>query len=286
MCLRASSRRLFLFFFRSRKPLLLQAFDDTARRSERPPELTIILYRLPCTAPLNSLPYPVGQDGPAPKRTSMNFDVARTQMLGQQLRAWSVLNDRVLNAFRHTPREFFVPSELRDLAFADAEIPLGHGQSMLSPKVEGRVLQALDIEPIENVLVVGTGSGYLTACIASLAKHVVSIDIFPDFVADAEAKLRDHDIRNVELAVADATALDYAAQFDAIAVTASVPTFDEHFVRMLRPRGRLFIVVGDPPAMEARLVTLSPGGGTTSESLFETVLTPMINAARPAPFVL
>jgi protein-L-isoaspartate(D-aspartate) O-methyltransferase len=216
----------------------------------------------------------------------MNFDVARTQMLGQQLRAWSVLNDRVLNAFRHTPREFFVPSDLRDMAFADAEIPLGHGQSMLSPKVEGRVLQALDIEPIEDVLVIGTGSGYLTACIASLARHVVSVDIFPDFVTAAEAKLAEHDIRNVELAVADATALDYVGRFDAIAVTVSVPTLDEHFVRMLRPRGRLFIVVGEAPAMEARLLTLQPGGGVTSEGLFETVLTPMINAARPQPFVL
>lgn len=216
----------------------------------------------------------------------MNFDVARTQMLGQQLRAWSVLNDRVLNAFRHTPREFFVPSDLRDLAFADVEIPLGHGQAMLAPKVEGRVLQALAIEPIEDVLVVGTGSGYLTACIASLAKHVVSVDIFPDFVAAAEARLADHDIRNVELAVADALALGYAARFDAIAVTASLPTLGEHFVRMLRPQGRLFVVVGEAPAMEARLVTLQPNGVTTSESLFETVLTPMINAVRSEPFVL
>lgn len=216
----------------------------------------------------------------------MNFDVARTQMLGQQLRAWSVLNDRVLNAFRHTPREFFVPSEMRDLAFADVEIPLGHGQSMLAPKVEGRILQALAIEPIDEVLVVGTGSGYLTACVASLAKRVVSVDIFPDFVADAQAKLADHDIRNVELAVADALTLNYTARFDAIAVTASVPTLDEHFVRMLKPHGRLFIVVGEAPAMEARLVTLQPGGGTTSEGLFETVLTPMINAVRPEPFVL
>lgn len=216
----------------------------------------------------------------------MNFDVARTQMLGQQLRAWSVLNDRVLNAFRHTPREFFVPAELCDLAFADVEIPLGHGQSMLAPKVEGRVLQALAVEPIDDVLVIGTGSGYLTACVAGLAKQVVSVDIFPDFVADAKAKLAEHGIDDVELAVADATALDYTARFDAIAVTASVPALDEHFVRMLRPGGRLFIVVGDAPAMEARLITLHPGGGTTSEGLFETVLTPMINAARPEPFVL
>lgn len=216
----------------------------------------------------------------------MNFDVARTQMLGQQLRAWSVLDDRVLNTFRDMPRELFVPEGLRDLAFADAEIPLGHGQSMLAPKVEGRILQALAIEPIDDVLVVGTGSGYLTACVAGLAKRVVSVDIFADFVAAAEAKLADHDVRNVELAVADALTLSYPARFDAIAVTASVPTQTEHFVRMLRPQGRLFVVVGQAPAMEARLITLQPNGATTTQGLFETVLTPMINAARPEPFVL
>lgn len=216
----------------------------------------------------------------------MNFDVARTQMLGQQLRAWSVLNDRVLNTFRDMPREFFVPEELRDLAFADVEIPLGHGQSMLAPKVEGRILQALAIEPIDDVLVVGTGSGYLTACVAGLAKRVVSVDIFPDFVAAAEAKLADHHVHNVELAAVDALTLSYPAQFDAIAVTASVPALGEHFVRMLRPQGRLFVVVGQAPAMEARLITMQPNGTTTTQGLFETVLAPMINAGRPEPFVL
>jgi protein-L-isoaspartate(D-aspartate) O-methyltransferase len=217
---------------------------------------------------------------------SMNFDVARTQMLGQQLRAWSVLNDRVLNAFRDMPRESFVPPELRDLAFADSEIPLGHGQSMLAPKVEGRILQSLAVEPIDDVLVVGTGSGYLTACVATLAKRVVSVDIFPDFVAGAEAKLAEHGIGNVELRVADAMTLSYPARFDAIAVTGSVPTQSEHFLSMLRPQGRLFVVVGRAPAMEARLITLQPSGAVTTEVLFETVLAPLINATRPEPFVL
>jgi protein-L-isoaspartate(D-aspartate) O-methyltransferase len=216
----------------------------------------------------------------------MNLDVARTQMLGQQLRAWEVLSDRVLAACGNTPREQFVPAEYRELAFADAEIPIGHGQSMLAPKVEGRILQALELEPIDDVLVVGTGTGYLTACAARLAKQVVSIDIFPDFVAEAKDKLAEQDIRNVELEAVDALTLSYPARFDAIAVTASVPALDEHFVRMLRPQGRLFIVVGNAPAMEAMLITQEPNGPTTKESLFETVLTPMINAKRPEPFVL
>jgi protein-L-isoaspartate(D-aspartate) O-methyltransferase len=216
----------------------------------------------------------------------MNFEAARTQMLGQQLRAWEVLNDRVLRVFHETPREQFVPIEYRDLAFADVEIPLGHGQAMLAPKIEGRVLQALQVEPIDDVLVVGTGSGYLTACLARLAKHVTSIDIIAEFVDAAGAKLANHDIGNTELLVADGLALTYKERFDAIAVTASVPELDEHFIRMLRPQGRLFIVVGREPVMEAQLITLQPDNGTTIESLFETVLTPLINAERPEPFVL
>jgi protein-L-isoaspartate(D-aspartate) O-methyltransferase len=216
----------------------------------------------------------------------MNFDVARTQMLGQQLRAWEVLDDRVLRAFAETPRENFVPLEYRDLAFADTEIPLPHGQAMLAPKVEGRILQALQVEPIDEVLVVGTGSGYLTACLARLAKRVTSVDIFPDFATAAAPKLAACGIRNVELLTADALSLSYPGRFDAIAVTGSVPTLDDHFVSMLRPQGRLFIVVGREPAMEARLITLQPNGTTTTESLFETVLAPLVNAERPGPFVL
>ena len=216
----------------------------------------------------------------------MNFEVARTQMLAQQLRAWEVLDDRVLRAFAETPREDFVPREYRDLAFADTEIPLPHGQAMLAPKVEGRILQALQVEPIDEVLVVGTGSGYLTACLARLAKRVTSVDIFPDFATATAPKLAACGIRNVELKTADALSLSYPGRFDAIAVTGSVPTLDDHFVSMLRPQGRLFIVVGREPAMEARLITLQPSGTTTTESLFETVLAPLVNAERPEPFVL
>ena len=216
----------------------------------------------------------------------MNFEVARTQMLGQQLRAWEVLDDRVLRAFAETPRENFVPPEYRDLAFADAEIPLGHGQTMLAPKVEGRILQALQVEPIDEVLVVGTGSGYLAACLARLAKRVTSVDIFPDFGTAAAPKIAACGIHNVELETADALTLAHRAQFDAIAVTGSVPILDEHFVKMLRPQGRLFIVVGREPAMEAQLITLQPNGASTTSSLFETVLAPLINAERPEPFVL
>jgi protein-L-isoaspartate(D-aspartate) O-methyltransferase len=216
----------------------------------------------------------------------MNLEAARAQMLGQQIRAWEVLDDRVLQALEQTPRERFVPEDFRDLAFADTEIPLAHGQAMLAPMIEGRLLQALQIEPIDDVLEIGTGTGFLTACIARLARRVHSVDIFPDFVDAARAKLATDGHGNVELETADALQLELPSRFDAIAVTASVPVLDDLFVRMLKPRGRLFVVVGRDPVMEARLITLTPSGDTTSQSLFETVLTPLINAERPEPFVL
>src|SRR5215831_1403188 len=211
----------------------------------------------------------------------MNVEAARAQMLGQQIRAWEVLDERVLHALEQTPRERFVPEDYRDLAFADTEIPLPHGQAMLAPKIEGRLLQALQIGPIDDVLEIGTGTGFLTACLARLARRVQSVDIFPEFVESARAKLAAEDRVNVELQSADALQLEIAERFDAIAVTASVPMLDDTFVRMLKPRGRLFVVVGRAPIMEARLITLQPSGETTSQSLFETLLTPLINADRP-----
>jgi len=216
----------------------------------------------------------------------MNFETARTQMLGQQVRAWEVLDDRVLSVMRETPRELFVPPADRELAFADIEIPIGHEQHMMTPKVEGRLLQALQLEPIDEVLEVGTGSGYLTACLARLAHHVSSVDIFADFVSAAAERLSRLEVHNTDLEAADGLQLAYRNRFDAIAVTGSVPSLDGRFAEMLKPNGRLFIVVGRPPVMEAALVTMHAGGSWTRRDLFETVLTPLINAEQPEPFVL
>jgi len=215
----------------------------------------------------------------------MDIETARQQMLGQQLRAWDVLDERVLATLRETPREHFVPAAFRDLAFADMEIPLGHGQVMMAPKIEGRLLQALDLEPTDRVLEVGTGSGYLTACLARLADRVQSVDYYSDFVEAARPKLAQLSI-DADVQTADAMTLTYSGEFDAIAVTGSVPELDEHFIRMLRPGGRLFIVVGRLPVMEARLIRMHANQRWSEESLFETVLTPLINAERPEPFVL
>jgi protein-L-isoaspartate(D-aspartate) O-methyltransferase len=216
----------------------------------------------------------------------LNFEVARTQMLEQQIRAWEVLDNRVLRVLGETPREQFVPEAERLLAFADIEIPIGNGQCMLAPKIEGRLLQSLGLEPVDRVLEVGTGTGFLTACLAKLAESVESIDIFPDFVDGARERLARLGVKNVTVECRDATSLDAGERYDAIAVTASVPALSEHFVRMLKPQGRLFIVVGRAPVMEASLVTMHARKEWTEQSLFETVLTPMLNVEQAEPFVL
>jgi protein-L-isoaspartate(D-aspartate) O-methyltransferase len=216
----------------------------------------------------------------------MNLEYARDQMLRQQVRAWEVLDDRVLEVMRATPREQFAPATYHDVAFADFEIPLGHGQHMMAPKVEGRLLQSLQLEPADRVLEIGTGSGFLSACLSRLAHSVLSVDIFPDFIEAAQPRLKRLGIANIELLAADALELEHAREFDAIAVTGSVPELDDHFISMLRPGGRLFIVTGREPVMEAQLITLHATNHWTRQSLFETVLTPLVNAETPEPFVL
>jgi len=216
----------------------------------------------------------------------MNFETARIQMLTQQIRTWEVLDDRVLNVLHDTAREQFVPDGYQELAFADIAIPLGHAQSMMTPMVEGRLLQSLQIEPADEVLEIGTGSGYLTACLAKLALNVTSVDIFAEFVMSAGEKLARARIHNVDLETADANALSSPGQFDVIAVTASTPKLSEFFIDRLRPDGRLFIVVGHEPVMEARLIRKTAGGDWTQQSLFETVLAPLVNVDTSQAFVL
>ena len=214
----------------------------------------------------------------------MKTDYARQQMVEQQVRAWEVLDPDILDVLKEIPREQFVPAGYESLAFADTEIPIGHGQSMMTPTIEGRVLQSLTPQAGEDVLEVGTGTGFLAACLARLSASVTSIDIFEDFLATAEANLEDTGVDNVELLAQDATESLPDAQFDVIAVTGSIETFDPRFVMALKPGGRLFVVVGHEPVMEARLVTRTGDNDWRSESLFETLLTPLENAALPPQF--
>jgi len=214
----------------------------------------------------------------------MNTDFARQQMIKQQVRAWDVLDETVLSSLGEVPRECFVGDEYRALAFADTEIPLGHGQFMMTPTIEGHVLQALGLSVSDSVLEIGTGSGFLTACLAYLAKHVTSIDIYDDFLRSATQSLQKCDIDNVELLQMDAAQELPEGGFDAIAVTASVPSFDERWLAALNPGGRLFIVVGNAPAMSATRVTRADNDDWRSETLFETDLLPLINGTVPPQF--
>jgi protein-L-isoaspartate(D-aspartate) O-methyltransferase len=215
----------------------------------------------------------------------MNIDFARQQMIDQQVRAWTVLDPAVLDVLSAVPREEFVPQAYESMAFADTEIPLGHGEFMMTPTVEGRVLQALELRENDHVLEIGTGSGFLTACLATLAGAVTSIDIYDDFVRDAGRKLADAGIDNVELRTMDATRELPGDRYDAIAVTGSIASFDPRFVDVLRPGGRLFVVVGSPPVMDARLVRRTGDTDWKSESLFETSLGPLVHGRLPPQFV-
>lgn len=214
----------------------------------------------------------------------MNIDYAREQMIEQQVRAWEVLDPTVLEVLGKIPRERFVPRAFQLLAFADIEIPIGHGESMMTPTVEGRVLQALDLAGVGRVLEVGTGTGFLSACLARLCDNVTSIDIRADFLKRAADNLADADIENVDLQQMDATEALPDGKFDAIAVTGSVQHFEPRFVESLKIGGRLFVVVGDAPVMDARLVTRTGESDWISKSLFETDLKPLEHAALPPQF--
>jgi protein-L-isoaspartate(D-aspartate) O-methyltransferase len=216
----------------------------------------------------------------------MNYETARRQMLNQQVRTWDVLDERVLETLRETPRELFVPETESDLAFADTEVPLAHGQSMMAPKLEARLLQELAIEPTDSALEIGTGSGYLAACLGRLAERLVSLEIFADLSAIAADRLDQVGIRNVALKNEDATQARFDSRFDVIAITASLPELSARFIQLLNPEGRLFVVVGRPPVMQAVLVRKHADGSWIEKSLFETMLTPMINADVREPFVL
>ena len=214
----------------------------------------------------------------------MNTDYARLQMVNQQVRGWNVYNEDVLAMLKQLPREDYVPAGFESLAFADTAIPLGHGEHMMTPTQEGRLLQALGLKGDENVLEIGTGSGFMTACLATLARHVTSVDIHTDFIDVAGRKLGDAGIDNVELLRLDATRELPGGSYDAIAVTGSIQSFDPRFVEALNPHGRLFVIVGDSPAMEAKLIERTDEHDWQTLSLFETDIAPLVHGALPKQF--
>ncbi|NJO12804.1 MAG: protein-L-isoaspartate O-methyltransferase [Gammaproteobacteria bacterium] len=213
------------------------------------------------------------------------IEQARRQMVEQQVRAWEVLDDRVLGVMAQVRRELFVPATYRGMAFADSDIPLGHGQKMLAPKVDGRILQALAPLEGEEILDVGTGSGFLAACLARLSGVVRSLEIVPELAERAQENVRASGVAGVHIEVFDAMTLSETDRYDVIALTGSLPVYDPRFERALRLGGRLFVICGEAPAMQATLIRRVGDHEWIRESLFETVVEPLRNAPRPSPFV-
>ncbi len=214
----------------------------------------------------------------------MNLEQARFNMIEQQIRTWDVLDPVVLDLLHHVPREDFVPNAYQGLAFADLEIPLGHGQMMLSPKLEARMLQALDLKKTDTVFEIGTGSGYMTALLASLADHVYSVELLQELSHDAAQKLATHQITNVTLEVGDGTRNWDADRYDAIVITGSMPVLPDEFQQHLKSGGRLLAIIGEAPTMEAILVTCVADNVFRRTVLFETAISALENAPQAEQF--
>jgi protein-L-isoaspartate(D-aspartate) O-methyltransferase len=215
----------------------------------------------------------------------MDMQDARSQMVQQQIRAWHVLDARILAVFEALPRDKFLPETYRNLAYADTPLPLPHGEWMWIPTIEGRVLQALAPEPIESVLEIGTGSGYFAACLAKCAREVLTVDIHPDFTENAAKTLKGLGFKNVKLETRDGTRLDWLEQrYDVIVVTGSLPEYDAAYAQHLNVGGRLFMLVGSSPVMDGVLVTRTAEESWSRVSLFETDVPALKNAAEPSKF--
>jgi protein-L-isoaspartate(D-aspartate) O-methyltransferase len=217
----------------------------------------------------------------------MNIDLerARFNMVEQQIRPWEVLDTKVLDLLHKVRREDYVPDAYKTLAFADLEIPIGHGEKMLAPKLEARILQELAVSAEDRILEIGTGSGYMTALLASQGAHVYSVDVVGSFTQGAAARLAQHGLHNITLDTGDAArGWDKYGPYDVIVLTGSVPVLSAAFQNSLCVRGRLFAVVGEAPAMDARLITCRASGAWDTASLFETCVPTLRNAPQRASF--
>ncbi|MBS1270011.1 MAG: Protein-L-isoaspartate O-methyltransferase [Gammaproteobacteria bacterium] len=215
----------------------------------------------------------------------MDTDTARFNMIEQQIRPWEVLDPRVLTALNDVPREEFVPPVYRNLAFADMHIALGHGEIMMQPKQEARLLQALALKTKDRVLEIGAGSGYVTALLARLAGHVDSVDIYPDFIESAQDKLAAHGYTNVSFQEGDAAkGWESDHRYDAILLTGSVPELPPRYKKLLADGGRLAAIVGNEPVMEAVLVEHLGNDQCRITSLFDTGLPPLVHAETTPSF--
>jgi protein-L-isoaspartate(D-aspartate) O-methyltransferase len=215
----------------------------------------------------------------------MNIELARFNMIEQQIRPWEVLDPTVLDTLSVVRREAFVPAAYTALAFGDTEIPLGHGQAMLAPRVEARLAQELGLKPTDRVLEIGTGSGYMAALLAALTEHVVSVEIVPELAEQARQNLAAAGVQNVTVEVGDG-AQGWAARgpYDAIVISGSMPVLPDALLRQLRVGGRLVAIVGTAPVMQAQRITCTAEGVYNAVNLFETVVPALTNAPQTSRF--
>ena len=217
----------------------------------------------------------------------MDIEQARYNMIEQQIRPWDVLDMDVLRVIEDTPRELFVPDKHRKLAFSDLEVPLPHDQHMMAPKIEARMLQALAIQSDDEILEIGTGSGFVSACLAKLGKHVDTIEYHEDLSHQAEKNIAKQQINNISFDVRDVLNNPFSGkQYDVIAVTASMPNYLDMFEQYLKNNGRLFVISGKAPVMHAKLIRCLGEHGNTTTNLFETNLSPLIGIETPNTFTL
>ena len=215
----------------------------------------------------------------------MNLEQARNNMVEQQIRTWEVLDQEVLDLLYIVPREEFAPQAHRALAFSDLEIPIGEGEHMWTPKMEARVLQELSPKKHDNVLEVGTGSGYLTALLAHRGGHVHSVEVKPKLAELGRKNLSRHGVDNVTLHLGDASrGWPRQAPYDVIVLTGSTPVLPRALLESLAPGGRVFAVIGEAPVMTAKIITCTAPGALRTVELFETVLAPLVNAEQPPRF--
>ncbi len=217
--------------------------------------------------------------------TELDIELARDNMIEQQIRPWDVLDQRVLDAIKQIPREYFVPEQYKNLAFSDMQVPISKDQLMMEPKLEGRMLQTLQIEPEDRILEIGTGTGYMTACLAQLGNEVVTVDIDPELSRQAQQGLTGQGLKNVAFQVGDASeGWSRDGEFDVIAITGSLPELPESYKQQLKNNGRLFVIEGEGSLMEAQLITRTGKSDWSTESLFEAFLPALVNTENTDTF--